>query len=110
LILRKVLLTEAALLRLIRVKCRLLGLHPLYQFLDPVKRSLIGDSGHQTAVMLDLAVQFDAPERVAGLSCQSAGLRQPSVEFFALSEIHFPCSCQVDGGIAKMFTELLSQR
>jgi hypothetical protein len=49
-------------------------------------------------------------ERVAGLSCQSAGLRQPSVEFFALSEIHFPCSCQVDGGIAKMFTELLSQR
>lgn len=46
---------------MIRVKCRLLGLHALYQFLDPVKRSLIGDSGHQTAVMLDLAIKFDAP-------------------------------------------------
>jgi hypothetical protein len=53
-------LVEAALLCLLRVKCCLLGLHPLYQFLDPIKRSLIGNSGRHVLVMLDLAVEFDA--------------------------------------------------
>jgi hypothetical protein len=52
--------TEAALLCLLRVKCCLLGLHPLYQLLDPIKRSLIGNSGRHVLVMLDLAVEFDA--------------------------------------------------
>jgi hypothetical protein len=45
---------------LLRVKRCLLGLHPLYQFLDPIKRSLIGNSGRHVLVMLDLAVEFDA--------------------------------------------------
>jgi hypothetical protein len=50
-----------ALLRLIRVKCSLLDLRPLYQFPDPTEQSLIGESGRQTTVMLDLPVEFDAP-------------------------------------------------
>jgi hypothetical protein len=38
----------------------LLGLHPLYQFLDPVECLLIRDAGRHVLVMLDLAVEFDA--------------------------------------------------
>jgi hypothetical protein len=45
---------------LLGVKRWLLGLHALYQFLDPIKRSLIGDPGWHSLVMLDLAVEFDA--------------------------------------------------
>ena len=45
----------------IRVKCRLLCLRPLDQFPDSTEQSLIGESGRQTMVMLDLAVEFDAP-------------------------------------------------
>jgi hypothetical protein len=52
---------EVALLRLIRVKCNLLDLRPLYQFSDPIKQNLIGESGRQTMVMLDLLVEFNAP-------------------------------------------------
>jgi hypothetical protein len=44
---------------LLGVKVGLLCLHPLYQFFDPIKRSLIGDPGRQALVMLDLAVEFD---------------------------------------------------
>jgi hypothetical protein len=40
------------------VKGGLLRLHPLYQLLDPINRSLIGDPGGQGLVMLDLAVEF----------------------------------------------------
>jgi hypothetical protein len=50
----------AALLRSLRVKQRLLVLRPLYQFLDPIEQTLIGESGPQTLVMRDLAVEFDA--------------------------------------------------
>jgi hypothetical protein len=46
---------------LIRVKCSLLDLRPLYQFSDPIEQSLIGESRRQTMVMLDPAVEFDAP-------------------------------------------------
>jgi hypothetical protein len=42
------------------VKRSLLGNHPFYQFLDPIKHSLIGDFGRHMLVMLDLAVEFDA--------------------------------------------------
>jgi hypothetical protein len=52
---------EAALLRLLRVKCSLLDLRPLYQFPDPIEQTLIGKSRRQTMVMLDLAVKFNAP-------------------------------------------------
>jgi hypothetical protein len=50
-----------ALLGLIRMKRLLLRRHPLHQFLNPIERSLIGDPRPQTLVMLDLAVEFDAP-------------------------------------------------
>jgi hypothetical protein len=43
------------------VKCILLDLRPLDQFLDPIEQTLIGDSGLQSLVMRDLAVEFDAP-------------------------------------------------
>jgi hypothetical protein len=46
--------------RLLRVKRRLLGLHPRYQFLNPIKHIQIGDSGRHALVMLDLTVEFDA--------------------------------------------------
>jgi hypothetical protein len=52
---------EAALLHSLRVKRSLLVLRPLYQFLDPIEQTLIGESGRQTLVMRDLAVEFDAP-------------------------------------------------
>jgi hypothetical protein len=42
------------------VKRCLLGLHPIYQFLDPVEHSWIGDSGSHTLVMVDLAIDLDA--------------------------------------------------
>jgi hypothetical protein len=48
-----------ALLLLLRVPRDLSRLHFLYQLLDPIKRSLIGNTGQQSAVMLDLAVEFD---------------------------------------------------
>jgi hypothetical protein len=43
------------------VKRSLLHLRLLYQFFDPIEHSLIGNSGRHTLVMLDLAVEFDAP-------------------------------------------------
>jgi hypothetical protein len=49
---------EAALL--VGVKHSLLSFHPLDQFLDPIKHSLIGYSGRHALVMLDLAINFDA--------------------------------------------------
>jgi hypothetical protein len=52
--------TEAALLILLRVKRGLLGLHPLYQFLDPIKDWLIRDAGRHAPVMFDLLIEFDA--------------------------------------------------
>lgn len=52
--------TEAALLRLLRVKQGLPGLQPLYQFLDSVKRSLIGDPGCHALILLDLLVDLNA--------------------------------------------------
>jgi hypothetical protein len=52
---------ETALLRSLRVKRSLLDFRLLYQFLDPIEQSLIGESGRRTVVMLDLAVEFDAP-------------------------------------------------
>jgi len=42
------------------VKHSLLSFHPLDQFLDPIKHSLIGYSGRHALVMLDLAINFDA--------------------------------------------------
>jgi hypothetical protein len=45
---------------LLRVERSLLGLHLLYQFLNPIKEIRIGDSGRHALVMLDLAVEFDA--------------------------------------------------
>jgi hypothetical protein len=48
--------TEAALLRLLRVKRRLLSLHALNQMFDPIKDWLICDPGRQHTVMLDFAV------------------------------------------------------
>jgi hypothetical protein len=45
-----------------RVKRSLLVLRPLYQFLDPIEQSLNGESGRQMLVMLDLVVEFDAPD------------------------------------------------
>jgi hypothetical protein len=45
---------------LLGMKCGLLGLHPLNQFLDPGKHSLIANSGRHALVMLDLVVEFDA--------------------------------------------------
>jgi len=51
--------TWAALL--LGMKRRLLNLHLLYQFPDPIKHSLIGYSGRNTPILLDLAVEFDAP-------------------------------------------------
>jgi hypothetical protein len=52
--------TEAALMILLRVKRGLLGLHPLYQFLDPIKEWLIRDAGRHDPVMFDLLIEFDA--------------------------------------------------
>jgi len=51
---------EAALLRLIRVKCGLLSMHPLDQMFDPVKEWLICDPGRHETVMLDLLVDLNA--------------------------------------------------
>jgi hypothetical protein len=42
------------------VKCCLLILHPLCQFLDPIKHWLIRDAGRHVPVMLDLLVDFVA--------------------------------------------------
>jgi hypothetical protein len=52
--------TEAALLRLLWVKRELLSLHPLNQFLNPIKQWLIGDAGRHDTVMVDLLVDLDA--------------------------------------------------
>ena len=53
--------TEAALLRLLLwVKREPLSLHPLNQFLDPIKQWLIGDARRYVLVMFDLAVEFGA--------------------------------------------------
>jgi hypothetical protein len=60
--------------------------------------------------ILDQLGQTLSRERVAGLQCQSMGLLQPSVQFCALSAVHFYLSCQIDGRIAKMFTELFRER
>jgi hypothetical protein len=38
------------------VKRSLLGLHLLYQLLNPIERSLIRDAGRQVLVMLDFAI------------------------------------------------------
>jgi len=46
---------------LLGMKRSLFSVHPLYQFPDPIKRSLIRDPGRQALEMLDLAVEFDAP-------------------------------------------------
>jgi hypothetical protein len=48
--------TEAALLRLFRVKQQLLSLHPLNQLFDAIKDWLICDSRRQQTVMLDFTV------------------------------------------------------
>jgi hypothetical protein len=48
--------TEAALLRLFRVKQQLLSLHPLNQLFDPIKDWLICDPRRQQTVMLDFTV------------------------------------------------------
>jgi hypothetical protein len=45
---------------LIPVKCGLLSLRPIDQFLDAIKESLIGESGRDAVEMLNLAVEFDA--------------------------------------------------
>jgi hypothetical protein len=52
--------TEAALMILLRVKRGLLGLHPLYQFLDPIKDWLIRDAGRHDPVMFDLLIELGA--------------------------------------------------
>jgi hypothetical protein len=41
------------------VKCGLLGLHLLYQFLDSIKDWLIRDAGRHGTVMFDFTVEFD---------------------------------------------------
>jgi hypothetical protein len=51
---------HSALLRLLRVKYVLLSLHPLNQFLDPVKKGLVGGVGRYDTVMLDLLVDLNA--------------------------------------------------
>jgi hypothetical protein len=43
------------------MECRRVRPQALYQFLDPVNRGLVGDAGRQAPVMLDLAVDLDAP-------------------------------------------------
>jgi hypothetical protein len=52
--------TEAALLRLLRVKYRLLGLRPCDQNVDPSDRSLIGAPRCDVEEMRDSAIEFDA--------------------------------------------------
>ena len=52
--------TEAALLRLLRVKYRLLGLRPCDQNVDPSDHSLIVTPRCDAEVMSDLAIEFDA--------------------------------------------------
>ena len=42
------------------MKCQLLSLHPLNQFLYPIKHRLVGGVGRYAFVMLDLAVEFGA--------------------------------------------------
>jgi hypothetical protein len=42
------------------VKQRLPILQPLYQLLDPIKRSLIGDAGRHALVMADLPLDLNA--------------------------------------------------
>jgi hypothetical protein len=51
---------HSALLLLLGMERSLLSLHPLNQFLDPIKHRLVGDAGRHVPVMLDLAVEFDA--------------------------------------------------
>jgi hypothetical protein len=48
------------LLFLLRMKCDLLSLHLLNQYLYPIKHLLIRDAGRHVPVMLDLLVEFDA--------------------------------------------------
>jgi hypothetical protein len=36
------------------------GLHPLYQFLDPIKRRLISDSGCHALVIINLLIDLNA--------------------------------------------------
>ncbi|HTF63569.1 MAG TPA: hypothetical protein VK638_12770, partial [Edaphobacter sp.] len=45
---------------MLRVKYVLLSLHPLNQFLDPVKKGLVGGVGRYNTVMLDLLVDLNA--------------------------------------------------
>src|ERR1700683_1832454 len=52
--------TEAALLCLLRVEHRLLGLRAFDQDVDPPDHSFIGDPRRNVAVMLDPAFEFDA--------------------------------------------------
>jgi hypothetical protein len=50
----------AAHLACFRMKCGLLTLHPLYQFLDPVECLLIRHAGRYETVMLDPLVDLNA--------------------------------------------------
>jgi hypothetical protein len=43
---------------LLGVKHRLLGLHLLHQFFDPINRKLVGDGARYAFVVPDLAVEF----------------------------------------------------
>jgi hypothetical protein len=45
---------------MLQVERRLLDIRPFCQFLDPIKHSLIGDSGRHALVMIDLLVDLDA--------------------------------------------------
>jgi hypothetical protein len=55
---------EAALLRLLRVKCSLLDLRPLYQFPDPIEQTLIGATSSSIINTTERRFCFNAPPPV----------------------------------------------
>jgi hypothetical protein len=67
------------------VERRLLGNHPLYQFLDPIKHWLICDPGRHETVMLDLLVDLDA--LLTHISYPVFGRRQISGRLVQLNDL-----------------------
>jgi hypothetical protein len=64
------------------MKRRLLSLHPLYQSLDRVKRRLIAGSEYHALVVLDLAVEFDAPVTHCIPPFWPCGIKQGHLSFY----------------------------
>jgi len=58
----------------------------------PSRGNALGDLALTLKLKLQVLDQYGqtlSRKRIAGLQCQSTGLGQPSVEFFAVSAIHF---------------------